>query len=66
VVIDNGREIPITYKLLREKDSWKIYDVMIEGVSMIANYRRQFQGSKNFGKVIDWLERTVGDKQSSG
>jgi phospholipid transport system substrate-binding protein len=25
------------------KDGWRIYDVVIEGVSMIANYRAQFE-----------------------
>jgi len=59
VVINNGKEIPIIYKLNRQEDRWLIYDVLIEGVSLIANYRRQFQSSKSFEAVIDWLERTV-------
>jgi phospholipid transport system substrate-binding protein len=37
-----GTEIGIDYRLLRQSDSWKVYDVSIEGVSLVANYRVQF------------------------
>jgi phospholipid transport system substrate-binding protein len=35
-------EIPIDYKLLKRGDKWYVYDVVIEGVSLINNYRTQF------------------------
>ncbi len=38
-----GTEIPIEYKMLRTpNDRWLVYDVVIEGVSLVANYRTQF------------------------
>jgi len=37
-----GTEIPVDYKMVRQGDRWIVYDVMIEGVSLIANYRTQF------------------------
>jgi phospholipid transport system substrate-binding protein len=37
-----GTEIPIEYRMLRRDDKWLVYDVVIEGVSLIANYRTQF------------------------
>jgi phospholipid transport system substrate-binding protein len=37
-----GTEIPIEYRMLRRGDKWLVYDVVIEGVSLIANYRTQF------------------------
>jgi phospholipid transport system substrate-binding protein len=37
-----GTEIPIDYRMLRRGDKWLVYDVVIEGVSLIANYRTQF------------------------
>jgi phospholipid transport system substrate-binding protein len=37
-----GNEIPIEYRMLRKGDRWLVYDVIIEGVSLIANYRTQF------------------------
>ncbi|HET7854045.1 MAG TPA: ABC transporter substrate-binding protein [Candidatus Methylomirabilis sp.] len=35
-------DIPIEYKLLRHDAKWLVYDVVIEGVSMVSNYRSQF------------------------
>ena len=35
-------EVPIDYKLLKEGNEWKVYDVVIEGVSLVNNYRTQF------------------------
>ena len=35
--------IPIDYSMLERGNSWKVYDVVIDGVSMISNYRSQFR-----------------------
>src|SRR5438552_8949504 len=35
-------EIPVDYRMLRRRDRWVVYDVLIEGVSLVANYRAQF------------------------
>jgi len=35
-------ELPIDYKMLRRGDRWLVYDVSIEGVSLVSNYRTQF------------------------
>jgi len=35
-------DIPMEYKLLRQDAQWRVYDVVIEGVSMVSNYRSQF------------------------
>src|SRR5213594_5073227 len=37
-----GTEIPIDYRMLHRGDKWLVYDVVIEGVSLISNYRTQF------------------------
>ena len=37
-----GTEIPIDYRMLHKGDKWLVYDVVIEGVSLISNYRTQF------------------------
>ena len=37
-----GTEIPVDYRLLRRDDRWLVYDVFVEGVSLMANYRAQF------------------------
>lgn len=42
IVTKEGTEIPIDYRLLKRNDRWLAYDVIIEGVSLVANYRTQF------------------------
>lgn len=37
-----GTEIPVDYRMHRRGDQWLVYDVVIEGISLIANYRTQF------------------------
>ena len=41
-VVRKSSTIGVDYKLIQEKGSWKVYDFVIEGVSMIRNYRSQF------------------------
>lgn len=36
-----GKSVPVDYRML-QKDHWVIYDVIIEGVSLVKNYRTQF------------------------
>ena len=35
-------EIPVTYKMIRKQGEWQIYDVVIEGVSLIRSYRSSY------------------------
>jgi len=42
VVWQNNQEISIVYKLYQKKDRWLVYDVIIENVSLVRNYRSQF------------------------
>jgi phospholipid transport system substrate-binding protein len=37
-----GGEVPIEYRMLKKGERWLVYDVVIEGVSLVANYRTQF------------------------
>jgi phospholipid transport system substrate-binding protein len=42
IVTKAGAEIPVDYRMHRVGDRWLVYDVAIEGVSLVANYRAQF------------------------
>lgn len=42
LVTKGGSDIPIEYRVHKKGDRWLVYDVTIEGVSLIANYRTQF------------------------
>jgi phospholipid transport system substrate-binding protein len=42
VVTQKRDEFSLDYRLLRENGKWMVYDVVIEGVSLVSNYRTQF------------------------
>jgi phospholipid transport system substrate-binding protein len=41
-VITSSKEIPIFYRVIQKNGAWKVYDVVIENVSLVQNYRSQF------------------------
>jgi phospholipid transport system substrate-binding protein len=41
-VVTSSKEIPISYRVLLKDGAWKVYDVVIENVSLVLNYRTQF------------------------
>jgi phospholipid transport system substrate-binding protein len=41
-IITSSKEIPIFYRVIMKDGAWKVYDVVIEGVSLVQNYRTQF------------------------
>lgn len=43
VILRQNDRIPINFRLLKEPEGWMIYDVVIEGVSLVSNYRSQFR-----------------------
>ncbi|MDP2644765.1 MAG: ABC transporter substrate-binding protein, partial [Desulfobacterales bacterium] len=41
-IITSSKEIPISYRVIMKGSDWKVYDVVIENVSLVLNYRAQF------------------------
>lgn len=41
-IIHSGQNIAVTYRAEQLPDGWRFYDVIVEGVSLVANYRAQF------------------------
>jgi len=42
IVTKQGTDIPVDYRMHRRGDRWLVYDVVIEGISLVSNYRSQF------------------------
>ena len=42
IVMKQGTEIPVDYRMMQNGSRWAVYDVNIEGVSLVSNYRSQF------------------------
>jgi phospholipid transport system substrate-binding protein len=73
IVTKNGTEVPIDYRLLKRGDRWLVYDVNIEGVSLVSNYRTQFNKIIQTGSFEDLIQKLrtkqgelTGDDQSKG
>ena len=43
ILLSDGRKVPIFYRLTDKSGQWKVYDLIIEGVSLVKNYRTQFR-----------------------
>ncbi len=43
VIVTKTKEVPIDYRLIRKGGDWGVYDVIVEGVSLVKNYRTQFR-----------------------
>ena len=42
ILTTTNKEIPVEYRLLKRGNNWLVYDISIEGISLINNYRSQF------------------------
>jgi phospholipid transport system substrate-binding protein len=42
IITKNGTEVPVDYRLSMRGDRWMIYDLSIDGISLVSNYRTQF------------------------
>ena len=59
LIIDKGTEIPIIYKLKANQDKWFVYDMKIENVSMVLNYRRDFDSVIRKEKFAGLIKRII-------
>ena len=64
----NGTEVNLSYRLANIKDrGWQVYDVLVEGVSMVSNYRKQFDEhfqQKSAADLIDLLKNKLKEVRS--
>jgi phospholipid transport system substrate-binding protein len=61
-VITSSNEIPIFYKVILKGGTWKVYDVVVENVSLVQNYRSQFNSilAKNTpDQLLETLRKKV-------
>lgn len=54
---EGGFPIPIDYSLYLADNNWKVYDVNIDGVSLVANYRTSFAAELRKGSIEDLIKR---------
>jgi phospholipid transport system substrate-binding protein len=64
IVQPKGDAIHVNYRLLQENSTWRIYDVTVDAISIIANYRNQFNRVMN-NKGYDTLIKDLKSKQAA-
>jgi phospholipid transport system substrate-binding protein len=64
VIDNNGVSIPVHYVMLQKESRWKVYDINIEGVSLIRNFREQFKSILRKEK-FDGLVKVLEEKNAS-
>jgi phospholipid transport system substrate-binding protein len=69
VVVKANDRIPLNYRLMNEGGTWKVYDVVIEGVSLVSNYRSQFSRiihESGYTELVKRLKTKVSELTRTG
>jgi phospholipid transport system substrate-binding protein len=69
VVVRPNDRIPLNYRLLQENGDWKVYDVVIEGVSLVSNYQSQFRRiihESSYAELVRRLKNKVSELKQTG
>ena len=61
ITAHQGEEFSIDYRLMLEGGAWKVYDVVVENISLVNNYRSQFRRILGRSSFADLLQ-TIRDK----
>lgn len=59
-VLSGKTEIPLDYRLINRADDWRVYDVIVDGVSLVNNYRGQFTKiirASSYSDLVDQLRK---------
>jgi len=61
-VVEANKETPVWYRLHPTESGWQVYDIKIEGVSLVGTFRKDFQAlmkKGDFGSLMEKLEEKV-------
>ena len=67
VILSKGQRIGMAYKLYKDKDAWKVYDIEIEGVSIVKSYGSQydeFLRDNSFDALIKKMQRKIDEDKN--
>ena len=62
ILVGKKTEIPMDYRLMKKDGDWKAYDVVVDGISMVQNYRGQFTAilrSSSYEHLLEILRDKV-------
>lgn len=53
----SGKQIPLTYSLVNKKGQWRVYDMTVEGVSLLQSFKSQFRAELSRGDINDLIQK---------
>jgi phospholipid transport system substrate-binding protein len=65
VILWKNTDVPVFYRMMSKDGQWRVYDVLIEGVSLVSNYRTQFReilGNNPPEQLLETLRKKVGKR----
>ena len=65
VTLDDGSTIPVNYGLVRRKSGWKVYDVTVEGISYVRNFRTEIAAEINATSLDAVIARLQADAEEA-
>lgn len=60
IIAKTGTEITVDYRLFDERGEWRVYDISVEGVSLVNNYRTQFNNilvKSSYEKLVEKMKQ---------
>jgi phospholipid transport system substrate-binding protein len=67
LILTASADIPVNYKVYLKNDEWRVYDVIIEGISLISNYRSSYQeivNKEGFDGLITRMKDKIKELES--
>ena len=68
LILTSSADIPVNYRLYQKGDQWLVYDVIIEGVSLISNYRSSYQEimkDEGFDGLLNKMQAKIDELSSA-
>jgi len=65
VTRDGGKPVHLDYRMIARPEGWKVYDVLVDGVSLVVNYRSVFDSEVLRGGIAGLL-RLLREKNAAG
>lgn len=64
ILQSGGQPVAVNYRMIHEGDDWKVYDVLIEGISLLQNYRTSFNDEVEQTGSLDQLIKHLAERNA--
>ena len=65
VVLNDGTKVPVNYEMVKRDSGWMMFDVKIEGISYIRNFKTEINAEIQATSLEAVIERLEGEAQAT-